>query len=508
MKKLHLVGVTPDNDGLVLSTRKGSKSGGYVVALDDELVASLERARRQWQGDEGIDEPPGPPRASPSGRPRSSLSPREIQARLRAGSTIGEVAASAGVGEEWVQRFAAPILAEQAQVVERAQQMVFAKSRLGPSIEPLAASVQWNLSDRGVRFSDDVFGDCWSAYNLHGTRWAVRFSYVSRKRHQVAEWEVDLRDQRLSARNRLAAELAHVEAGRRPPEPDLAEPNAMAAPLPVAPEMVSGTSRAPGRAKAGSGRKAVPRRPAGGKKAARKAAVGKKAAASAKVPPAAAAAAGVGAKVPGQAAEGKAAPTEKAPGTGPGAGTAAAAGTAAGTAAPRQAAAGKKAPRKAAARPAGPAKVAAAKKAARPAAARRAAAASELTAASGAREAASGARPGRGAPTPSASGEPDRVGAAGAGKRRPPAGTPGPAPGARRGAKAGAGAPGPSSAKAAGGRAPAGAPAARRGAKAAGSREPAAAPAAGGREPSSRKARPSKKAPADAPGSVPGADAA
>ncbi|MGH9153257.1 MAG: septation protein SepH, partial [Acidimicrobiales bacterium] len=253
MKKLHLVGVTPDSDGLVLSTRRGARTGSYVVALDDELVASLEQARRRREGDEPVDGPVGAPRPSPAGRPRSSLSPREIQARLRAGSTIAEVAAAARVGEEWVQRFAAPILAEQAQVVERAQAMVFAKARLGPSIEPLAASVRWNLSDRGVRLSDDVFGDCWSAFNLHGTRWAVRFSYVFRKRHQLAEWEVDLREQRLRARNRLAADLAHVEAGRRPPEPEMAEPNAVPAPPPAMPEAVA-PSKAPSRtAKAARG---------------------------------------------------------------------------------------------------------------------------------------------------------------------------------------------------------------------------------------------------------------
>ena len=246
MKKLHLVGLTPDNDGLLLSVRKGSKTGGYVVTLDDETLAAIERARRQAEGgelgDDETDEAAAPPARA---RARSSLTPREIQARLRAGSTIAEVANAAGVGEEWVQRFAAPILAEQEQVVERAQSMTFGKARLGPSIEPLAASVQWNLSDRGVRFSDDVFADCWSAYNLHGARWAVRFSYFTRKRHQVAEWEVDLRDQRITARNRLAADLAHVETGRRPPEPESAEPNAVAAPPVISPPAAS---KAPARA--------------------------------------------------------------------------------------------------------------------------------------------------------------------------------------------------------------------------------------------------------------------
>ena len=232
MKKLHPTGFTPGNDGLILSPRKGAKSGGFVLALDDTLVAAIELARRRRDGEElggaeaGEGGDTGLGRAP--GRRRSSLSPREIQARLRAGSTIREVAGQAGVDDEWVIRFAAPILAEQAQVVESAQRLTFAKARRGPSIEPLAPSVQWNLSDRGVRFSDDVFADCWSAYSLHGARWAVRFAYTSRKRRQVAEWEVDLRERSLTARNRHAADLGHVEEGRRrpivePPDPGAAE---------------------------------------------------------------------------------------------------------------------------------------------------------------------------------------------------------------------------------------------------------------------------------------------
>ena len=223
MKKLHLVGFTKDKDGLILSPRKGAKSGGYVVALDDQLVSSIEQARRQDQGEaiappgDGAPDSPSPAVDTRRARPRSALSPREIQARLRAGSTIAAVAAQAGVEEEWVLRFADPILAEQAQVVESAQRLTFAKSRLGPSAEPLGQAVQWNLTDRGVRFSDDVFSDCWSAFNLHGARWAVRFTYTSRQRRQMAEWEVDLRERSLTARNRLASDLGHVEPGRRRP---------------------------------------------------------------------------------------------------------------------------------------------------------------------------------------------------------------------------------------------------------------------------------------------------
>ncbi|HET7487057.1 MAG TPA: septation protein SepH [Acidimicrobiales bacterium] len=312
MKKLHPVGVTADNEGLVLSPRKGAKSGGFVVAVDDALLEALELARQRRNGAAaGTEESsaaaaPAVPAAPP--RPSSSLSPREIQARLRAGSTIAEVAQQAGVDDEWVQRFAAPILAEQAKVIDTAQRLVLVKARRGPSIEPLGPSVQWNLSDRGVRFSNDVFADCWSAFNLHGARWAVRLTYTSRKRNHVAEWEVDLRERTLAARNRLAADLGHVEEGRRRPsadnEPDAAEAPTAGVVAPAGPATPGPASKAAtGRAKGGAGGRAPTAKAGGGRAtpaATAKAGSGRaKGSAGVRATPAATAKAGGGRATPG-----------------------------------------------------------------------------------------------------------------------------------------------------------------------------------------------------------------
>ena len=223
MQQLHLVGFTTDLDGLIFSPRKGARSGGYVVVLDDELLSSIEEAQRLRDG-VGTEPAPvaeeagssaQPPPASRPPKPQSGLNPREIQSRLRSGKSIADVAHEAGVDEEWVLRFADPILAEQARVVDRAQRLALAKPRLGLSSQPLGTAVEWNLAEKGVRLPDDVMSAAWSAFNLFGTTWAVRFSYVARRRRHVAEWEVDLREGTLTARNRLGSELAYVESGRR-----------------------------------------------------------------------------------------------------------------------------------------------------------------------------------------------------------------------------------------------------------------------------------------------------
>ena len=210
MQQLHLVGFTADNRGLIFSARKGAKSGGFVVPLDDKLLARVDEmvARREAE-----EQGPGS-----SSRPKSSLSPREIQARLRAGRTIAQVAREAAVEEEWVARWAAPIAAEQAQVVERAQELTMEKNRVGPSAVPLGEAVRWNMADKGIVFTDAGWTGSWDAFHLRASSWMVRFTYVYRRATHQAEWEVDTRDAVVISRNRQATDLGYVAPGTRRPK--------------------------------------------------------------------------------------------------------------------------------------------------------------------------------------------------------------------------------------------------------------------------------------------------
>src|SRR3954470_23059501 len=95
LRKLHLVGLTTDRDGLIFTARKGSKSGGFIVPLDEKLLAAIVRAGDQPNGEQAgaavanADVAAVPKRL----RSESALTPREMQARLRAGRSIEEVAA-------------------------------------------------------------------------------------------------------------------------------------------------------------------------------------------------------------------------------------------------------------------------------------------------------------------------------------------------------------------------------------------------------------------------------
>jgi hypothetical protein len=206
MRRLHLVGYSADHGGFVLAARRGARTGSYVLAVDAALLDELDRVRRAGGA------PPEPAPAAPSrSGVQSSLTPKEIQARLRAGQTMDEVAAEAGVGVDWIERFAAPVLAEQAAAVQRAAgAFLRGDSRRGPSERPLEAALRRNLADRGLLMTEQDFVSAWSARHIIDGDWSVAFRFRGRGRDQVAEWTLDAATGAVSAGNRLGAELGYA----------------------------------------------------------------------------------------------------------------------------------------------------------------------------------------------------------------------------------------------------------------------------------------------------------
>ena len=124
------------------------------------------------------------------------------------------VAAEAGVGIEWIERFAAPVFAEQAAAAARAAQLTLRLPRRGESSRPLASSVLCNLADRGIRLAEDEFAAAWSALQHAPDEWLIRFRYSSGGRELDAEWILNPVTRTLSSRSRLATELGFVDSER------------------------------------------------------------------------------------------------------------------------------------------------------------------------------------------------------------------------------------------------------------------------------------------------------
>ena len=210
MRELHLVGFTSDHSGMILAGRRGAKTGGYVLDLTPDVVEQIKRLVRVRDGDSARGSA-----SSGSGRLESELTPREIQGRLRAGRSLSEVAAEAGVGVEWIERFAAPILAEREAVVARAGRMFVTTPAGEMSERSLFESVRRNLSGRGVHLAEDELQDCWSVGHLEGREWLVCLQVRIKGRDVEAQWVLSNSEGTLVARDAASAQLGIV-AQRRP----------------------------------------------------------------------------------------------------------------------------------------------------------------------------------------------------------------------------------------------------------------------------------------------------
>ena len=241
MPKLHLVGITPDHRGLVLSEHARAKRGDMVLEIDERLLEAIDKAQRLRTTDEGLRLESN---ALPTKRSEANgetgvavrLSPREIQQRLRAGETITALARSSGTDEAWIRRFAAPVLAEKAIVIDRARTATFNKRGVGPSAAALGPAVAANVIDKGVPLTLPDLEAGWGAFQHPEGGWHVTFTFPLRGRRQTAEWEVDPATGDLSARNKLALELAWRESGKKLPQPKPVK--APAAKKPPAPKAV------------------------------------------------------------------------------------------------------------------------------------------------------------------------------------------------------------------------------------------------------------------------------
>src|SRR5688500_4274102 len=224
MPKLFLVGITPDHRALVLSEHARAKRGDMVLEIDDRLLEAIDKAQRLRTFDEGnrLESAALPSKrdvVDGDGTGVARLTPREIQQRLRAGESITALARSSGTDEAWIQRFAAPVLAEQAKVIAQARTTTFTKRGVGPSAATLGPAVAANVIDRGVPLTLPDLEAGWGAFQHPEGGWHVTFTFPLRGRRQTAEWEVDPVTGDLTARNKLGLELAWRESGKKLPQP-------------------------------------------------------------------------------------------------------------------------------------------------------------------------------------------------------------------------------------------------------------------------------------------------
>lgn len=100
---------------------------------------------------------------------QTTLSPREIQTRVRRGESPEQIAEASGMELDRVEPFAAPVLAEREYMVEQARRTTIRRRHVGGSGVQLGAAVDERLAD-SARVPEEA---AWDAWRREDGRWTV-----------------------------------------------------------------------------------------------------------------------------------------------------------------------------------------------------------------------------------------------------------------------------------------------------------------------------------------------
>ena len=170
MRELKVVGLDVDGKHIICE-RSTTPPSKFKLAADDRLRAAVSgdgAGASQTQIDVEV---------------TNVLSPKEIQARIRAGASVEQVAAAAGVDIARVERFAHPVLLERSRAAElaTAAHPVLAD---GPAVLTLLETVTAALVARGL----DPDRLSWDAWRNEDGRWTVQLAWKAGRSDNLAHF--------------------------------------------------------------------------------------------------------------------------------------------------------------------------------------------------------------------------------------------------------------------------------------------------------------------------------
>ena len=197
MQELRFVAVSEDGSYAVLAIP--GRSGRFMLPIDDRLRAVARgQFSRLAQYEIEVENP---------------LRPKEIQARIRAGETVEEIADAAGIPVERVRWFEGPVLAERGYVAEQAQRASVRRqgdSAPGPRLGEVVAE---RLTELGADPEDAQ----WDSRKHGDGSWQVQLAFRAGGRLHIAEWLFDTRRRHVSPADDNAERLSLPEAELRLP---------------------------------------------------------------------------------------------------------------------------------------------------------------------------------------------------------------------------------------------------------------------------------------------------
>jgi hypothetical protein len=193
VRQLTVVAVSDDGTQVLLAATSDAAKPTHSIAIDDRLAAAV-------RGE--LDTGP---------RRESALTPKEIQARLRAGDTPEQVAKAANVPVSRVLRFFGPVASERDRILTQAQATTMRRTRAPAATLPLAEAVEQRFATTAGLRRDSVE---WSAKRRDDGAWVVALTYLAKGGQRKATWLWQPAQHDLTA---LDANATRIALEQRPP---------------------------------------------------------------------------------------------------------------------------------------------------------------------------------------------------------------------------------------------------------------------------------------------------
>jgi hypothetical protein len=199
MRALRVIGLA--EDGSVIceteAASEGEKPERFTLRADDKLRAAA-RGDLPRLGQIEIEL-------------ESQMRPREIQARIRAGASVDEVAAVAGMSPEKVDRFAYPVMLERFRTAELAQRAHPVRDD-GPDVRTLGEVVANTFGQRG----QDYTAVTWDSWRGEDGKWVVQLRWNAGRSDNRAHWTFHpgAHGGTVTVLDELAADLIDPTAGK------------------------------------------------------------------------------------------------------------------------------------------------------------------------------------------------------------------------------------------------------------------------------------------------------
>jgi len=187
MRALRFVGPGDDANHVIIETADGTER--FVLPID---AALSDLVRRQ---------PPGQP--APAADPDTSIGPREIQMRVRAGASPQDLADNHDMTIERVLRFAGPVIAERVRIADEARRAKAHRSTTEGQTVLFGEAVEARFSAHGI----DPSAVSWDAYRRDDGQWIVTAGWLGGDTQRLAEWVFHLVTRNVTPLDETAADL-------------------------------------------------------------------------------------------------------------------------------------------------------------------------------------------------------------------------------------------------------------------------------------------------------------